>query len=703
MHFNIRSAVIGFTCIATLPASVDAQQPSRVRVGVAYASSLMSARDTFMFSLGGTRLVVVHAGARAPFFLGDFAPGEKYRITQLSGPRTCQFAGRESGTIGTSDLVLTSDCGMPPLTLAKLIVTGIAQGEQFGFADNFGRTYSISFNTRLNLGGYPVGDSVVVTPRSGPRSCRIAPARLVVPAAAFEVRADCGSAPVAGGPIPSAAPPAVTPPAGGQQTASGTGTLAAPAGTRVVLARGPADSLVVVARTDGSALYTSTSFTFRTSSTAGVRVRRAPVGLRCAVADRSGGATADTLVRVACAREWEHVTRGNAATATATFYSSFGAVIGGEGAFDGRYVAFAADDAGIAGSSGRKRQVFWRDRWTNTTRLVSVTADGSNGDNASSDPAISADGQSVAFVSAAGNLAGADADGSRDVFLWRAATGKVERVSQAAAGTPANAESFEPSISGDGTIVAFSSSANNLAAGQRRTSTTDVYVKDMRSGEVTLLSREERTSQGAGASRPSISDDGTRVVFNAADALRDDDRNGLWDIYLWQRGAPQLRRLSLTSTGAERNQGDESASRDVAPQISGDGQWVTFATTATNMGGPPSTGQQLYVVGVESGRVSRLSETGAAAVADGDTPVGQGERVAISRDGTWIAFTTRAANLKGSVALKHRTTGDLIVLGGSGTTVGIPMVSRDGLFILVPTAETRDARVRSSGTFVKVR
>ncbi len=699
MHVGIRCAAVGFSVMLALPGAMEAQQPARVRLGVQNGSSIASVRDTFMFSLGGTRIVVVHSGAPAPFFPGDFAPGERYRITQLSGPRACNFGGAEAGTVSTSDLVLSANCGTPPLALAKLDVTGISQGEAFAFTDNYRRTIRLPFNTRANLGGFPVGDTIVITQVSGPRTCRITPARQVAPATPFEVRADCSASPVAGGAPPTATPPGSAPPGGGQGAAgAGSGTLAAPPGTRVVLSRSATDSLVVVARTDGAALYTSTAFTFRAAGGAAISVRRAPAGVRCAVAESS-----DAPVRIACGREWEQVTRGSAATAVATFYSSFGAVLGGDGAFDGRYVAFAADDAGIAGSTGRKRQVFWRDRWMNTTRLVSTGADGAEGNNASSDPAISADGQSVAFVSAASNLAGADADGSRDVFVWRATTGTVERVSAAAAGEPANAESLEPSISGDGSAVAFSSSANNLVPGPRRTSSTDVYVKDMRSGEVTLISREERTSQGAGGSRPSISDDGTRVVFNAASALRDDDRNALWDIYLWQRGTPQLRRLSVTSTGAERNQGDESASRVVAPQISGDGKWVTFATTATNMGATRSTAQQLYVAEVESGRVSRLSETSGGVMADGDTPVGQGERVTISRDGAWVAFTTRAPNLNGSVVLKRRTTGETLVLSEPGTTVGVPMVSREGLFIVVPTSEKRDARVPASGAFVKVR
>lgn len=487
-------------------------------------------------------------------------------------------------------------------------------------------------------------------------------------------------------------------PAGDATPGAVDGTLAAKPGTRLVLQRGQRDSLVVVARADGAALVTSTAFAWSRAADgdAGVTIRRAPAGVRCATAQAPGAP-----LRIACGPQWEHATRGASATELATYYNSYDPVIGGDGAEDGRYVAFTSDRKGIAGASGRQRQVFWRDRWTNTTRLVSVTADGTEADGGSGEPAISADGRHVAFASNAKNLPGADANGYRDVFVWHAETGKVERVSTTAAGAPADGESSEPAISADGSVIVFASSSKLLAGGPRRTSGVDVYRKDMRTGEVTLLSREERSRQGAGGARPSVSDDGTRVAFHSSAALRDDDRNGLWDIYLWERGAPRLRRLSMTMTGAERDQGDESMSRLVAPQLSGDGRWVSFATTARTMGGEPTTGQQVYVVEVETGRVQRASADASGRPADGDAPLEQGRRVPLSRDGRWIAFATRAKNLGGNVILKSLVTGETIALSEPPANVGQVAVSRDGLFVLVPTDVARASG--QTGTFVRLR
>lgn len=717
MPFGFRRALLGLTAILLgVPTRSEAQQPAPVRILVQYASSLMSLRDTFAFTVNGDRRTLLYMGAQLSPFPRTFNPGSRYTIAQVGGRRTCDLGGEASGVVPTTDLVVTVNCGMPPLAIATAQIIGLApQGESVSMVDEYRRSLTAPFNTaRLNLGGFPIGDETRFTQTGGTRPCRIMPAgRFTVPATAFTVTIDCTPAPPG-----MAAPPAPTPYTPGPAPAPGTpapgapapgtvgGTLAAPPGARIVLQRSRTDSLVVIARRDGTALFTSTTFAFpgtlAPDAPYTVTVRRAPAGIRCAVGDGSGTAGAPRPVRVTCGPEWEHVSRGTAPTALASFYAVQSAVIGGQAEHDGRYIAFAGDLAGVDGSTGRVRQVFWRDRWTNTTRLVSVAADGTEGNKASGEPAISADGQSVAFSSAASNLPGADGNGYRDVFVWRAATGKVERVSTNAGGAAVDAESIEPSISGDGSLVAFSSSATNLIAEPRRTSGLDVYLKDMRTGEVTLLSRDEKFRQGVGAARPSISEDGTRVAFHSAQPLRNDDGNNLWDIYVWERGAPALRRISLTTTGAERNQGNESASRVVTPMISTDGRWVTFATTATNMGADVGTAQQAYTVDLESGRVVRVSLNGAA-VADGDTPVGQGERVAISGNGSAIAWTTAAKNMGGSMIVRHAITGEVQVLTEAGARIGPPMLSRDGLLILVPSGESRDPRVPSSGVFVKVR
>jgi Tol biopolymer transport system component len=141
--------------------------------------------------------------------------------------------------------------------------------------------------------------------------------------------------------------------------------------------------------------------------------------------------------------------------------SSYDAVISG----DGRYVAFVSDDTGIvADDRNRTADVFLYDVVADASTLVSRSAAGGSANGASRNPAISADGRYVAFQSDASDLvcaarctpADEDINLLPDIFLFDRVTGKISRLS---GGTARGwmEESVAPAISGDGSVVAFSS------------------------------------------------------------------------------------------------------------------------------------------------------------------------------------------------------------------------------------------------------
>ncbi len=96
-----------------------------------------------------------------------------------------------------------------------------------------------------------------------------------------------------------------------------------------------------------------------------------------------------------------------------------------------------------------------------TTR-VSVSAAGLEGSDASKEPSISANGRLVAFSSSADNLVPGDTNAESDVFVHDLRTGQTTRVSVDSAGQEGNNPSSSPSISANGRFVAFSSSASDL-------------------------------------------------------------------------------------------------------------------------------------------------------------------------------------------------------------------------------------------------
>jgi hypothetical protein len=133
---------------------------------------------------------------------------------------------------------------------------------------------------------------------------------------------------------------------------------------------------------------------------------------------------------------------------------------------NGQFVAFYSDaDNLVANDTNGYRDVFVRDLAGGTNILVSVNTNGSaSGHGLSSDPAISADGRYVAFTSSADNLVAGDTNRAQDVFIRDLQAGTTALVSVSTDGVhPGNGDSFSPTISASGRYVLFHSKASNLA------------------------------------------------------------------------------------------------------------------------------------------------------------------------------------------------------------------------------------------------
>jgi Tol biopolymer transport system component len=399
------------------------------------------------------------------------------------------------------------------------------------------------------------------------------------------------------------------------------------------------------------------------------------------------------------------VTRSSDDKLLNTYYESWTPVIGGTGEDEGRYVAFAMYGKGIDGSSGNYRQIFWRDRKLGITKLVSKAADGKEGDGNSALPAISADGKTVAFESYAKNLFNGDMNSGRDVFVWNVTTGNLKLVSKGIDGSTANAESTEPVLSGNGSVVAYTSNASNIVKLEPVFNTPNVYVYNVSSGTTEFITKDYETGKAAGGYAPAISDDGTRIAFCAfTNRLTANDNNNLWDIFLWQNGKQELKRISMTETGAERNQGDESSSRVVYPAISGNGKYIAFATTSTNIVSDDNNQvQDIFLYNIETSAIKRVSRANNSVEGDGHSPFSQGDRIGISYYGNWIAYNTAATNLgvpKGNIVIQNTESGKIIPI--TQLTIGStarPMLSRYGNYIVAGCSEPYDKRFSSSGIF----
>jgi subtilisin family serine protease/archaellum component FlaF (FlaF/FlaG flagellin family) len=314
---------------------------------------------------------------------------------------------------------------------------------------------------------------------------------------------------------------------------------------------------------------------------------------------------------------------------------------------DGRYVSFASAASNLVpGDTNNAWDVFVRDRVARTTQRVSVASDGTQGNaNISVRNAISADGRFVAFASFAANLVPGDVGGQRDVFVHDRKTGVTERVSVASDGSEANDQSATPVISADGRYVAFPSLASNLVAGDTNRA-LDVFVRDRQAGTTTRVSVSTAGTQANKSSAHSstslaMTPDGRYIAFESlASNLVPNDYNGTHDVFVRDLSAGTTERVSVTAGGAEAN--NESS----GPAISADGRKVAFNSLATNLAPDDTnarydgTGEDVFVRDRVTGTTDRVS-----VASDGAEAQGTSSAPAISADGNVVSFYSTGPNL----------------------------------------------------------
>ncbi|MEO5341270.1 MAG: Ig-like domain-containing protein [Magnetococcus sp. MYC-9] len=327
---------------------------------------------------------------------------------------------------------------------------------------------------------------------------------------------------------------------------------------------------------------------------------------------------------------------------------------------DGRFVAFisyatnlvaAEDDAPASGSSN----VFLRDTKTGQTAFLSTSISSytpsSTGNTLNSNPipAISADGQFVAFAQS-------DALSGVGIALRDIKAEKTTAIAVDPSGAPGNNFSYYPAINADGRFVAFVSDASNLVA-EDTNGRTDVFLRDTRTGQTTRISVASNGAQAEGGSihlgsamslsansattyqinyAPAVSADGRYVAFNSrATNLVDNDTNNSADIFLRDTKTGQTTRISVDSTGTE---GDND-SFDCA--ISADGRFVVFSSLAANLVDNDTNGSSdIFLRDTKTGKTTRISVGSSG---------NQGNNISvkpqISADGRFVVFSSLASNL----------------------------------------------------------
>jgi Tol biopolymer transport system component len=312
---------------------------------------------------------------------------------------------------------------------------------------------------------------------------------------------------------------------------------------------------------------------------------------------------------------------------------------------NGRFVAFQSEAVGlVANDTNGLQDVFLRDVWSNTTYLVSRATDGGNASGASYDPALSADGRYVAFVSLATNLLSLDTNGIVDVFVHNTLSNLTVCASPGAVRVgSADPTVDSPVLTPDGHFVAFFSSARGLVAGVSNISQGEIYLRDLQQGTTTWISSNAlslfRSNLPSATiipvpSHPTISDNGQFVAFKCG----------------WGNGPISVRNAvslvlrhdvatGVTAVISTNGFPPYTLADDVfGPEMTPDGRFVAFVAREV-VGGVTNINAWLWDAVAGTNTVVSVDLTGVVPTN------GISHTPSLSADGAYVAFLSSATNL----------------------------------------------------------
>ena len=216
----------------------------------------------------------------------------------------------------------------------------------------------------------------------------------------------------------------------------------------------------------------------------------------------------------------------------------------------------------------RRLDIFVHDLEVGTNTLVSINAAGTGvGTGFSGGPALSADGNRIAFSSNADDLHPLDNNDMTDIFLRDVVAGTTTLVSVNASNTNGgnNYTQSGAEISADGNRVAFFSRAGDFGPADAGDD-EDLYLRDVAAGTTVLVTVNADGSDGvpnrSGDAEFNLSRDGTKVVFDRwSDNHGPDGNEWYYDVYVRDVDAGVTSRVSFNETPAGNRNEDSSQPR----------------------------------------------------------------------------------------------------------------------------------------------
>jgi Tol biopolymer transport system component len=258
---------------------------------------------------------------------------------------------------------------------------------------------------------------------------------------------------------------------------------------------------------------------------------------------------------------------------------------------NGTLAAFLTEATNLLpGVTYRPQSLFAVDLATRGLTLLSVNASGTSQDGGVAEPSFSPSGTQIAYGSNATDLAPVPV-GSTNIFVRSVAGGAATLISTTQAGAIGEALSTHPQWSPDGTRIAFQS--DSVAFGGDGV-TPQIYVKNLQTGALTLVSTTAKGLVGNGASdHPVFSPDGTKLAMDtAATNFALGTPAGTNQVAVKNLKTGALTVVSVTPAGAP---GDGNSNH---PQWSPNGKMIAFGSSSDNLvAGDTNRKSDVFVVG----------------------------------------------------------------------------------------------------------
>ncbi len=315
---------------------------------------------------------------------------------------------------------------------------------------------------------------------------------------------------------------------------------------------------------------------------------------------------------------------------------------------DGRYVAFFSDrnlstTLTTTHNADGNFEIFLA--YVSPTHTVQLTQVTHTRDRANTYPSVSSDGTRIAFISDAElDASKSNADANGELVLAELHGGSITFTQITS--TPVSIVNDRPALSADGRFVAFLSQAD-LVAGSNPDGNLEVFLADLALAHSPMFTQVTSSTGATANEAPFVSGDGRYIVFASNGNYTGQNSDGSFEVFLYDRNANTLiQRTAQAGTDSRQ------------PQISGEGSLIAFTT---------QNGQQLLVSAPSVG----ITRTAAS---------GQGSKRSpfLSADGTRIAYLDNARLVVSTcpladVSVTSTVTPQTVTWSSSNFGTGIPV------------------------------